>query len=178
MASTIQNSTEKKVDRLFDEIGPLDRHWCSVNPVTGGKFVWDVDPIFDQKEAAVVALRAREWFSVNGPSDAPLLPLSHDEVEDYRKARGLAGIVGFFARSLARQNYDWRKHPSFDDFACGLTEMAVESGLRGLEQDAELIRRFPPRSLTGMTPGAYWAPPKEYEETMASYRRLHARSAA
>jgi hypothetical protein len=178
MVTRAKTLIEKEVDRLFAEIDPNDRGWATVNPVTGGKFVWDVDPIVDQKEAAVVALRAREWFSVNGPSDAPLLPLSHDEVEDYRKARGLAGIVGFFARSLARQNYDWQKHPTFDDFACGLTAMAVESGLRGLEQDAELIRRFPPRSLAGMTPGAYWAPPKEYEETMASYRRAHARSAA
>jgi hypothetical protein len=54
--------------------------------------------------------------------------------------------------------------------------MAVTEGLWGLERDAQLIMRFPPKLLAGMTPGAYWAPPKEYETTMASYRR--ARKAA
>ena len=49
--------------------------------------------------------------------------------------------------------------------------MAVNSGLWDLENDAELTRRFPPRPLAGMTPGAYWAPPKEYKDTLASYRR-------
>ena len=67
----------------------------------------------------------REWFAVNGPRDAPPLPLSYDDVEDYRKARGLTGVVGFYARSLSRQgygrrSYDVRNHPSFHDFACGL----------------------------------------------------------
>ena len=41
--------------------------------------------------------------------------------------------------------------------------MAVASGLKGLEQDETLIRRFPPRPLVGMTPSAYWDP-HEYAE--------------
>ena len=46
------------------------------------------------------------------------------------------------------------------------------------ERSAEdLKRRFPPRRLAGMTPGAYWAPPKEYAETMESYRRARLRQA-
>ena len=145
------------------------------NPVTGGGFVWGVDPIAPQTKAAIVALLAREYFSDHGPSDAPPLPLSHDDIEDYRDARGLACIVGFFARSLKRLDYDLRKHPSFDDFACGLMALAMEKGMRDLEKDENLKRRFPPRPLAGMTPGAYWAPPKEYEETMASYRRADLR---
>jgi hypothetical protein len=128
-----------------------------------------------QKKAAMAALCAAEWFALNGPPDAPPLPLSHDDIEDYRDAGGLAGIVGFFARSLKRLDYDLRNHPSFDDFACGLMAMAMEKGMRDLEKDENLKRRFPPRPLAGMTPGAYWAPPKEYEETMASYRRADLR---
>ena len=120
------------------------------------------------------ALRAGKWFSVNSPHDAPPLPLSHDDVEDYRNAGGLTAVVGFYARSLSREgygrrSYDVDNHPSFHDFARGL--MATDTGLWGIEKDAELSLRFPPRPLVGMTPGAYWAPQKEYEDTMASYRR-------
>jgi hypothetical protein len=122
--------------------------------------------------AAVVALRAREWFSVNGPPDAPLLPLSHNDVDDYRRARGLKGLVGFYSRSLARQDHDVLKHPTFEDFCCGL--MAIDTGAWGIEKDENLKRRFPPRPLPGMTSGAYWAPAKEHEEPMANYKRTRA----
>jgi hypothetical protein len=174
MATNSKSPIEELVDRRFGEI-VVKRGECCDNPVTGGGFVWGIDPIATQKKDAVAALRAREQFAVNGPPDAPPLPLSHADVEDYRNARGLTGVVGFYARSLSRQDYDVRKHPSFEDFARGLMAMAMENGLWGLEKDAQLRMRFPPRPLAGMTPGAYWAPPKEYEETMASYRR--ARSA-
>jgi hypothetical protein len=61
-----------------------------------------------------------------------------------------------------------------------LMAMAVDRGLRDLEQDAQLKKRFPPRPLAGMTPGAYWAPPKEHEELQrqeAEHRRRVARTA-
>jgi hypothetical protein len=38
-----------------------------------------------------------------------------------------------------------------------------------------LKKRFPPRPLEGMTPSAFWAPPEEYAELMASYRRAELR---
>jgi hypothetical protein len=124
---------EQLVDRLFDEIKAKAKggERCE-NPITGGGFVWGVDPIVPQKRAAVVALRAREWFAINGPSDAPPLPPSSNDVEDYRKARALMGIVGFYARSLSRQGYGRKgynvdKHPSFHDFARGL--MAINLGI-------------------------------------------------
>ena len=95
-------------------------------------------------------------------------------MEDYRNAGGLKALVGFYARSLSREgygrrSYDVGNHPSFHDFASGL--MATDTGLWGIEKDAQLRMRFPPRPLAGMTPGGYWAPPKEYKDTMASYRR-------
>jgi hypothetical protein len=104
MASNFKSPMEEIDDRLFSEI-KAKRGECCNNPVTGGGFVWGLDPIAPQKKAAVVALRAREWFTVNGPPDAPSLPLSHADVEGYRNARGLAGIVGFYARSLSREGY-------------------------------------------------------------------------
>jgi hypothetical protein len=156
MATIFRSPIEELVDRLFSEIKAKARECCN-NPVTGGGFVWGLDPIAPQKKAAVVALRAREWFAINGPSDAPPLPLSINDVEDYRRARGLKGVVGFYARSLSGQGYDVQKHPSFNDFACGL--MTINTGGWGIEKDEDLKRRFPPRPLAGMT-SAFWDPPK------------------
>jgi hypothetical protein len=178
MATSSKTLVEKEVQRLFAEMGTKRGDLCR-NPVTGAEFVWDVDPVALQKREAALALFVREWFTANGPGDAPQLPLAHDDIENYRNARGLKGIVGFYARSLSRQgygrqSYDVCYHPSFKDFARGLMALAVSRGLWGLEEDAQLMRRFPPRKLPGMTPGAYWAPPKEYAETMASYNRVRA----
>jgi hypothetical protein len=159
-------------DRLFNALHASHGECCD-NPVTGGGFVWGLDPIATQKKEAVALLRARECFAVDGPPDAPPLPLNLADRDRYRDARGLAGIVGFYARSLSRQGYDVQKHPPFDDFARGLMALAVEKGLWNLEKDEDLIRRFPPRRLEGMTPSAFWAPPEEYERIMASYRRRH-----
>jgi hypothetical protein len=162
---------EREVDGLFTALNAKRGDVCR-NPVTGEDFVWGVDPIAPQKMEAVRALRAREWFAANGPADAPPLPLSHDEIESARNARGLAGVIGFYARSLSREGYGRRSfevetHPSFYDFACGL--MATDTSLWGIERDVQLKLRFPPRPLPGMTPGAYWVSAKEYEETIASY---------
>lgn len=175
MAANLISFLENKVDQLFAALNAQHGDCCR-NPVTGEDFVWGIDPIGPQKTEAVRALRAREWFAVNGPTNAPPLPLSDEEIDDYRQARGLAALVGFYARSLSREgygrrSYDVSNHPSFDDFARGLMAMAMARGLWGLQTAQNLKMRFPPRPLAGMTPGAYWAPPKEYEETIASYRR-------
>ena len=173
--ATNSTSLEKHVDQLFAALNAKHGDFCR-NPVTDANFVRGVDPITMQKTEAVRALCASARFAATGPRGAPSLPLSYEEMEDYRNAGGLKALVGFYARSLSREgygrrSYDVGNHPSFHDFACGLMAMAEESGLWGLEGDAALKRRFPPRPLAGMTPGAYWAPQKEYEDTMASYRR-------
>jgi hypothetical protein len=102
------------------------------------------------------------------------------DFDGYRGARGLKGVVGFYARSLSRggygrQSYDVCNHPSFDDFARGL--MAINTGLWRIENDGNLKRRFPPCPLEGMTPSAFWVPPEEYKELEASYRRAQLREA-
>ena len=139
---TIKSIMEKEVDRLFSGLNAA-RGGHGTNPVTGGHFIWGDDPIAEQKKEAVRALLAREWIAVNGPRDAPPLPLSDEDVEDYRNAKDLAGIVGFYARSLAANEYDIRRHPSFDDFARGL--MASNSGFWGIEKNEGMRKRFPPR---------------------------------
>ena len=175
MASIFRSLIETEVDRLFSEIDAKHGEMCS-NPVTLAGFIWGVDPIATQKKFETVAILAREWFAVHGPRGAPPLPLHASDRDHYRSARGLKGVVGFYARSLSGQNYDVLKHPSFDVFARGLMAVAVESGLWGLEKDETLIKRFPPLPLPGMTPSGYWDR-EEYEKTRASYYR-HLRTAA
>jgi hypothetical protein len=180
MASNFKSPIEELVDRLFSELEAKYDECCD-NPVTGGGFVWGIDPIEPQKKAAIEALRAREWFAVNGPPDAPPLPLTQNDVEDYRNARGLTGLVGFYARSLyrqgcGRQRYDVHTHPSFYDFACGL--MAINTGLWRIEKDQSLQNRFPPRRLKGMTRSAYWDPAEEarYYEHLLSSSEMYSRT--
>ena len=175
MTSSTECLIEREVDRLFDEMGAA-RGDCCHNPITGASFVWGVDPIEPEKRDAVRALRAREWFAENGPPDAPPLPLSHDEIEDARNARGLKGVVGFYGRSLALRQWDTREHPPFDDFARGL--MASDTASWGIEKDAVLQGQFPPRPLEGMGPDKHWRPPGEHQQFMACSNRSLARLAA
>jgi hypothetical protein len=155
---SIKDFCAKKVDRLF---GQIKVEWGDTvsNPITEARFVWGEDPVEPQKRIARLAFLARAHFAQNGPAHAPPLPLSHDDWEQARRARGLRGLVGFFARSLAGQDWDFEKHPSFEDFARGL--MATGTGLWEIEEDEYLRNRFPPCALPGMTPGAVWAPPQE-----------------
>ena len=105
------------------------------------------------------ALLARECFAVNGPPDAPPLPLSYDEREDL-KIGGLPTIVALYARSLEGRDYDLEEHPSFDDYAAGVlaSDQLSYPGAR-IQEDEELQRRFPPRTLSGLGPGLCWKPP-------------------
>jgi len=173
MITNSNSLLKREVEQLFSGI-KANRGECCVNPITGGKFVMGLDPIAIQKKEAIVALLAREWFAVNGPSDAPPLPLY--DVDSYRNARGLKGVVGFYARSLSRagygrKRYEVQTHPSFEDFARGLMALAAERGLWGLENDETLMRRFPPRPLVGMMPSAYWDP-REYAELQSRGARV------
>ena len=165
---------EREVDQLF-RVGAKRGDYCH-NPITGGSFVWGVDPIQSQKRDAVQALSAREWFAENGPPDAPPLPISQDEIEDARNARGLRGAVGFYARSLLLRQWDPREHPSFDDFVRGL--MASDAGGWNIAEDAELHRRFPPRRLDGMGPDLRWRPAAEHTRHMGMVNRAKLVAAA
>ena len=100
---------------------------------------------------------AREMFALNGPSDAPPLPIGYDEREHTKRQGWLPKIVGLYARSLENRNYDMQEHPAFEDYAGGV--MASEhNGFAEMTENEELKKRFPPRQLKGLGPGLYWEP--------------------
>ena len=98
---------KNQVDRLFREI---EQKQICVNPITGAKWVSDVDPIEPQKQAACRGLAARDRFDRTAPQDAPPLPLSWGEREAL-KSGGLPHIVAWFARSLEHCDYDFQQAP-------------------------------------------------------------------
>jgi hypothetical protein len=113
-----------------------------------------IDLYTEDKKLGPQGRFAREWFAKHGPADAPPLPLSYGERE--RLKRGdLGHLVALYARSLALQDYDVEKHPSFHHYACG-----VIASDRFRWDDQDLPRRFPARPLVGLDNGLYWSPPK------------------
>jgi hypothetical protein len=142
------------VDHLFYKAPDrYDPH--RTNPVTGGRWVRGLDPIAPQKRRARRALEAREWFAAVAPEDAPPLPLSHEAREDLKVA-GLSHIVAWFARSLAAQDYDYQKHPTFEAFARGV--MASPYAPDFIKNDEQLKTRFLPLQLDGLGSGLHWKP--------------------
>jgi len=176
---------EYRIARRLDELFSTGRYGeLFENPVTGATFIYGDDDgdfrIEPQKEAAVRALLAREWFAIYGPADAPPLPLSHIEREDLKGTGLLPHMVAWYARSLENREYDVKEHPSFADYASGVlweAQLPVGSLVtlpnRPPDEVQELKKRFPPRMLKGMSPGLYWEPPKEHAEAMASWRRRY-----
>src|SRR5215217_3636744 len=116
-----------------------------------------IDQYTQDKQLAGRALVARNWFALNGPTDAPPLPLNYGEREAL-KSGGLPHIVAWFARSLAWWDYDFAEHPSFEDYAGGV--MTSEYAPDFIKNDNALLRRFPPQKLSGLGPGLCWDPPE------------------
>jgi hypothetical protein len=170
------NQIEVEVARLFSNITGERGDLCT-NPVTGGRFVLGEDPLPPQKETARKALLAREWFAKHGPPDAPPLPLSNADIEDFKYGRGaFRGIIARFALSLRSLHWYFTRHPSFEDFARGV--LALEKTPDLILKDESLRLRYPPRPLAGLSPWALWEAPKRHARTMESYRRTQARCAA
>ncbi len=111
---------------------------------------------------------AREWFAHHGPPDLPPLPLGYAERERLKRG-GVTHILAWYARSLACQNYDILKHPSFDDYARGV--MCSEFAPDFIKNDMELKKRFRPCPLVGLGPGLHWLTPKKYARAMKDLRR-------
>src|SRR5260221_7039207 len=87
---------KEHVDQLFKEArgpkGELGR-----NPVTGWCFVWGLDSFVPQKWIAYRAVLAREWFALNGPRDAPPLPVHAFEVADMKHGGGFRHMLAYYA---------------------------------------------------------------------------------
>ena len=169
MASSNLSETPmgREVERMFGEISATRGDLC-VNPVTGGDFVYGFDPIKKQKEAAYTRILVREYFVLNGPADAPLIPT--DE-RDRGHAKYAAGLLGFitaqFIWSMESQN-DLKVHPPFADFAAGML-WQHDNNVDGCslpyfpaEQFAKLKGRFPPRKLEGLE-WFNWRPPRRQD---------------
>jgi hypothetical protein len=154
----------REVERLFSETPVRHGKTCE-NPVTGGRFVYGLEPIEPQKEVARRALLAREWFALNGPADAPQLPITYEDREclKWRTGRPLDYVVAQFAGSLGPQ-YDVTEHPPFSEFASGLL-WDHDNGGSGLplsaEGLAELKRRYPPRKLEGLSSYSWSRPTRK-----------------
>ena len=152
----------REVERLFDQISARHGDLCW-NPVTGEEFVYGVDPIGLRKKMAHHALLAREDFAVNGPDDAPPLPLEHGECEQVRwSGKPLNYLTAQYAKSMVAL-YNVKAHLSFDDYASGVLwehDNVPGSALPFTpEQLAEVKRRYPPRKLEGLDCFS-WRPPR------------------
>jgi len=125
---------------------------------------------------------ARKWFALNGPPDAPALPISYDEREDLK--RDLFGnIVAWYARSLEGCKYDLQEHPSFEDYARGVMAAEEQGQLVTFQYFSpaditQMTKRFPPRTLRGLGPALCWKPPALHAQTRTSYLRRRACAAA
>jgi hypothetical protein len=140
-----------QVDLLFRQIRKPGGTICDW-PVIGGSFLKG-ENTKRMRVLACKALAARDWFAVNGPPDAPALPLSYNEREALKHG-GLDHVVAWYARSLEALDFDVEKHPSFKVYACGVVALG-----KLIEPDAALEQRFPARTLEGLDGGLYWIPP-------------------
>jgi hypothetical protein len=105
-----------------------------------------------------LAMGARNWFAEHGPPDLQPLPLGYSEREALKDGHTARHILAWYSRSLADLRYDFQKHPSFYDYACGV--MASRHTLRWIAENPELQKRFPPRPLEWLDDSFYWRPPK------------------
>ena len=151
------------VKTLFAEI-ERPRGELGIIPVLGG-WCERGEPLTREKRLAVRALLAREWFAVYGPPDAPPLPLSPREQEALRYHDPFGHIVAEYARSLQANGWDFRNHPSFEDFARG--DMASGFAPDFIRENPMLLKRFPPRPLPSLGPGAIWEPCERQNKVVA-----------
>ena len=133
------------------------------------------DPIEPQKETARRALLAREHFARVGPPELQPLPLSNrSEIPDRKynwaagasaEFRALAFISSRFADSLQENDWDYRRHPPFDDYVRGV----LASKHPDLDSLPSLVRfdfialhkKYPPLPLPGLQLNSHltWRPP-------------------
>ena len=174
---TIANLVEYRIARLVDELFSTGRYGEPfINPVTGAGFIYGDDDgdfqIEPQKEAACRALLAREHFARVGPPDAQPLPLSDNEISHCKYTWGCGQppinkafhfIVSCYAYSLRDKDWDFQRHPSFDDYVRGALALkdlptTLLPRIKGFDFDG-LCKRYPPRPLPGLDPDLIWQPP-------------------
>lgn len=155
-----QRRVARQVEKLFAKIRGRYGEVCE-NPVTGSRYVYGVDPIEPQKEAAVRALLARGRFAIVGPKDAQPLPISDEEIESRKypsnsKLPAFDYIASCIGYSIRATGHDFDSHPGFEDFARGV--MASEYAPDFVKNDEVLLKLYPPCRLPGLGPGLVWEP--------------------
>jgi hypothetical protein len=142
------------VDDAFDSAA--DKYdYVRRNPILGGDFVPEFDPIQEQKDAAIRAVLARLWHAKKHLDfDLQPLPLGWAEREEMQRRGPVGHMLKWYARSLEARDYDVVEHPSFHDFVCGMM-----TDIEGFPEFEELRDRFPPRAVPGLDPKvSYWEP--------------------
>ena len=165
MASITSSPIRKQVDRLFRQLHARRNDLCR-NPVTGLEFQWGVDSISEQKLEACRALVAREWHAQASPG-APVLPVDALEIDAMKSGGGEKHLFGYYAQSIHCRGYSVSGHPPWETYARGV--LASPYAPNFLSQDAQLMKRFPPRHMPGLTPYLTWEPPKLHAITMQHY---------
>jgi hypothetical protein len=163
--TTTSSSIRKQVGRLFRQLHARRYDACR-NPVTGLTFQWGVDSISEQKLEACRALVAREWHAQASPM-APVLPVDALEIDAMKSGGGERHLFAYYAQSIHCRGYSVSGYPSWETYARGV--LASPYAPDFLTQDAELLTRFPPRRMRGLTPYLTWEPPKQHAITMQHY---------
>ena len=150
-----EDRARREVDRLFKADAHRQGQGCEW-PVLGGGYIRGLDRTKKMRDLAVRALVARDWFSENGPPDAPELPLSDRYIPELKYTTPIRHMTSYFASSLSRNDWDFKNHPSFEDFARGV--LASPEAPDFLKNNKEFCKRYPPRPLPGLEMGFVWRP--------------------
>jgi hypothetical protein len=102
---------------------------------------------------AIKALIAQSRFAHEKSPDMPDLPLNarEDSPGTFKWQSARHYLVEAYNYSLRSRDYRLEGHPDFETFARGV--MASQWTPEQIRNDAELLRRFPPKPLPGLGRG-------------------------
>ena len=145
------------VDQLF-AMAELARG--RTNPVTGEP-LWG--HMLDNPESGILeayrAVLAREWFAVYGPPDVLPLPLTEAEIENLKWKGDRALAFARFAASLKANDWDFKRHPGFEEFIGGLLCLSdAELPKPHFKHPEDLVGPFRPCPLQGLWSDGIWRP--------------------
>lgn len=96
---------------------------------------------------------ADAWFCSHGPAGHKL-PRGYAERERIKGDDPLSFIVSVFDRSLEANDYRFRTHPRFDDYASGVLASPLVPSF--VKEDPQLLAKYPPAELPGLGAGLMW----------------------
>jgi len=150
-----------KVAKLFEHDRRSGETICEA-PILGIRY----SPLNDEErpelqQRVVRALLARQLFDWTAPGWAVRLPTRAEEIRALEEDKDpRQRVVGLFARSLERLHWEYRIHPEFRPFVCGL--LACDWTPEKIRRNGRLRAGFKPRRLEGMFPPYLcWHTPEE-----------------